>query len=97
MYDPSKIPSYTLRALVQWRTGLQYFEPGSFIACILKGDLQAAVRAADSNNFEAFAHIVQWCNLNMPTNLWGDESKYYRALESALVKHRENTPDGERL
>jgi hypothetical protein len=63
------VPSHTIQALENY--WLRGWEPGSFLAAALAGDLYQAAARADKWNKDALGHIAVYIAREAPDGSWG--------------------------
>ena len=74
MEKDNSVPSHTIEALDRyWTHG---YEPGSFLAALLCGDVYNAIVRADPWNKESLGHIVYYIVHNAPRGSYGSPELY---------------------
>ena len=73
------VPERTLDRLRRYRDA--GVPPGDFLQAVLMNNLQGAVYRADPENKAALANVVEWIELHLPLESWGNQTNYGYWLE----------------
>lgn len=78
--DYESIPSHTKEALNNYVE--HGYQPGSFVYAVLTNNLVEAVSRADNQNRAALSEIATFLYNRMPSNMWGNQEKVTRYLNT---------------
>lgn len=68
------VPIHLRTGLAMWI--MQGIEPGGFMQCVLRNDLQGAAVRADKSSLHSLDVLVRWLISEAPPACWGSDGTY---------------------